>query len=180
MAPTILDSLVDPSKDLRPIGMPVVPAEPVPARSVEDSICRDLQWLFNTTSLECVFENLLKQTGKGPADIGELQELRRSVLNYGVRALTGRISSDLDSLELRSAVREAIERFEPRLELEDVQEVRTGQDEGDDTGRTKFLRVVTIVGRTRQGGRLELETEVDLARGFARVTRRGSGARLDR
>jgi type VI secretion system protein ImpF len=76
-----------------------------------ESVLRDLRWLLNTTDAESEIEF----TG--------YEDARRSVINYGLSVLSGRLASDLDRAELEAAIRRAIVAFEPRL-LPDTLEVR--------------------------------------------------------
>ena len=67
------------------------------------SVLRDLTWLFNTTQL---FD----------AESAEAwPQVRKSVLNYGLPALSGRLVSGLDLTELERAMHAAILAFEPRI-----------------------------------------------------------------
>ena len=70
---------------------------------MRQSVLRDLAWLFNATRLEAV------------ADLAKVPYVRRSVLNFGLPALSGTTASSLDVTELARAIREAIMTFEPRI-----------------------------------------------------------------
>ncbi|MCO6415515.1 type VI secretion system baseplate subunit TssE [Siccirubricoccus sp. KC 17139] len=67
------------------------------------SVLRDLAWLFATTRLEVLEE------------LDGLQEVRRSVLNYGLPAFTGLTSGGNRIAQLENAIAEAIRVFEPRI-----------------------------------------------------------------
>ena len=56
--------------------------------------------------------------------------VRRSVLNFGLPALSGRTASSLDVTDLTRAVREAILAFEPRI-LPATLEIRTLLEAGE-------------------------------------------------
>jgi type VI secretion system protein ImpF len=72
-------------------------------RQLRQAVLRDLAWLFNSTRLE------------SGVDLSRVPDVRRSVVNYGLPALSGRVASSLDVTELERAVRQAILDFEPRI-----------------------------------------------------------------
>lgn len=67
------------------------------------SFLRDVEWLLNSKAH-------LPQDG-----LGEFEEVSRSVLNYGVRDLTGVIRAGVDLPELEAHLRQVLLEFEPRL-----------------------------------------------------------------
>jgi type VI secretion system protein ImpF len=100
LQPALLDRLTDDEPDKK--------QEPREARvlsksRMRQSVLRDLAWLFNATRLEAV------------ADLSKAPYVRRSVLNFGLPALSGTTASSLDVTDLARAVREAILTFEPRI-----------------------------------------------------------------
>lgn len=114
LQPALLDRLTDDEPDSK--------QEPREARvlsksRMRQSVLRDLAWLFNSTRLEAV------------VDLGRVPFVRRSVLNFGLPALSGSTASSLDVTELARAVREAIITFEPRI-LPATLEVRTVLEAG--------------------------------------------------
>jgi len=74
-------------------------------------VLRDLTWLLNTTSLE------------SEVDLGGHPAVRDSVLNFGLRALSGKYLVDDDLRRIETSVCECIRRFEPRI-LPDTVQVR--------------------------------------------------------
>jgi type VI secretion system protein ImpF len=115
LQPALLDRLTDEEPDKK--------QEPREARilsksRMRQSVLRDLAWLFNATRLEAV------------TDLTTLPNVRRSVLNYGLPALSGRTASSLDVSDLARAVREAILTFEPRI-LPATLQIRTLLEAGD-------------------------------------------------
>ena len=85
LQPALLDRLTDDEPDKK--------QEPREARvlsksRMRQSVLRDLAWLFNATRLEAV------------ADLAKLPYVRRSVLNFGLPALSGRTASSLDVTDL--------------------------------------------------------------------------------
>jgi type VI secretion system protein ImpF len=83
----------------------VEPAEKryINARRLRECVCRDLAVLLNSTSLDAT------------QDLEAVPDVQRSVLNYGMPSLAGRVSSLVDIRQIARTVEEAIHRFEPRL-----------------------------------------------------------------
>ncbi|HEY2588568.1 MAG TPA: type VI secretion system baseplate subunit TssE [Tepidisphaeraceae bacterium] len=99
LQPSLLDRLLDDepgavqeSRDRRVLSLP----------QLRTAVLRDLIWLLNTSC-------------QSPADLDGLREVERSVLNYGVPSLAGRMLSGLKVLEIEQAITRAIERYEPRI-----------------------------------------------------------------
>lgn len=70
---------------------------------LRQAVLRDLAWLFNATRLEA------------GTDLSAAPYVRRSVVNFGLPALSGRAASSIDVIELERAIRQAILDFEPRI-----------------------------------------------------------------
>ena len=66
-------------------------------------VLRDLSWLFNTTNISA------------EVDLSRHPRVAASTLNYGLAPLAGKLLSGVDLTELERVLREAIERFEPRI-----------------------------------------------------------------
>ncbi len=96
--PSLLDRLIDddPSRQTEPRDN-----RAYSTARLREAVLRDLNWLFNSTH--------------NTSDLSECPEIRRSVLNYGLPAVSGRPASSLDLAELAKALREALIHFEPRL-----------------------------------------------------------------
>lgn len=114
LQPALLDRLTDEEPDKK--------QEPREARvlsksRMRQSVLRDLAWLFNATRLEAV------------TDLSKTPHVRRSVVNFGLPALSGRTASSLDVTDLARAVREAILTFEPRI-LPATLQIRTVLEAG--------------------------------------------------
>jgi type VI secretion system protein ImpF len=99
LQPALLDRLTDEE--------PTLTREPPDRRVMSKSrlrqaVLRDLAWLFNSTK---------------PAvdDLLQSPHVQRSVLNFGLPALSGRAASSLDVTELERTIRQAILDFEPRI-----------------------------------------------------------------
>lgn len=76
---------------------------------LRQAVLRDLAWLFNTTRLEA------------STNLGAAPHARRSVINYGLPALSGQSASSLDVVDLERAIRQAIVDFEPRIRASTLQ-----------------------------------------------------------
>jgi type VI secretion system protein ImpF len=115
LQPALLDRLTDdePDKKLEPRE-----ARVMSKRRMRESVLRDLAWLFNATQLEAV------------DSLARAPNVRRSVLNFGLPAMSGKTASSLDVTDLTRAMRDAILTFEPRI-LPDTLEIRTLLEGGD-------------------------------------------------
>jgi len=100
LQPALLDRLTDdePDKKLEPREYRVMSK----AR-MRQAVLRDLAWLFNATRLE------------SSLDLSRAPDVRRSVINYGLPALSGRAATSLDVTELERSIRQAILDYEPRI-----------------------------------------------------------------
>ena len=100
LQPALLDRLIDEEP-----GSKVEPRERrVMSKSrLREAVLRDLAWLFNCTRLEAS-QSLVHEP-----------YARRSVVNFGLPALSGKPLSTLDVTGLERAVRQAILDFEPRI-----------------------------------------------------------------
>jgi len=100
LQPALLDRLTDEDPDQA--------QEPLERRvmskgRLRQAVLRDLAWLFNTTRLEA------------SADLSRAPEVRRSGLNFGLPALSGRAAASIDVAMLERSIRQAILDFEPRI-----------------------------------------------------------------
>ena len=100
LQPALLDRLTDEEPDKK--------AEASERRVMSKSrlrqaVLRDLAWLLNCTRLE------------SDESLAHVPHARRSVINFGLPALSGRAASSLDVMELERAIRQAIVDFEPRI-----------------------------------------------------------------
>lgn len=98
-------------------------------RHLRESVLRDLTSLLATTTLESV------------ESLDEHPHARNSVINFGVRGLTGGLATGLSKSGLELAVRDAILAFEPRILPATLQVTVT---ETDDDERNRLA--IEIVG----------------------------------
>jgi type VI secretion system protein ImpF len=108
LQPALLDRLTDdePDKKLEPREHRVLSKS-----RMRQAVLRDLAWLFNATKME---------SGTGMAKWPHAQ---RSVINFGLPALSGETASTLEIQDLERDIRQAIIDFEPRI-LPDTLEVK--------------------------------------------------------
>jgi type VI secretion system protein ImpF len=106
LQPALLDRLTDdePDKKLEPRERRVLSKT-----RLRQAVLRDLAWLFNTTKLE------------SSAAMARFPHARRSVLNYGLPALSGQTASNIEIQDLERDLRQAIIDFEPRILPETLQ-----------------------------------------------------------
>jgi type VI secretion system protein ImpF len=100
LQPALLDRLTDeePDKTQEPRERRVM------SRShLRRAVLRDLGWLFNATRLEA------------GVDLSAVPHVRRSVINFGLPALSGRSASSVDVADLERSIRQALIDFEPRI-----------------------------------------------------------------
>ena len=106
LQPALLDRLTDdePEKKLEPRERRVLSKS-----RLRQAVLRDLAWLFNTTKLESA------------AAMARFPHARRSVLNFGLPALSGQTASNIEIQDLERDLRQAIIDFEPRILPETLQ-----------------------------------------------------------
>ena len=118
---------------------------------------RDLSWLFNTTQLT------------ETVDWQAYPEVQRSVINYGLPALSGETAASLDAIDLEERVRQAIVDFEPRI-MPDTLKVEALVDELQmDHHNVISFRITGHLWAQPLPFELYLRTEVDLESGQVEV-----------
>lgn len=124
---------------------------------LRESVLRDLRWLFNAAGIDDV------------VDLEHLPEVRRSVLNYGLRSLAGKPVSSIDPAEVSRRIRDAIVFFEPRLSAVKVApEIR---DESIEGMTLSFIVEAELWGQP-VSQHLALRTSIDIENGDVAVTDR--------
>ena len=132
---------------------------------LREAVRRDIEMLFNIERLEACY--LLTEqemmASESPDDLLAMYpEVRRSVLNYGVPAFSGRRSSDFERDALARELKEVLTVFEPRLKRESI---RVTVSAGDRTGLQIQIDAVLLL--TPVPERLRLSTMIDLDNGRA-------------
>ena len=155
LQPALLDRLTDDEPDKRTEARE---SRVMTRQRLRQAVLRDLAWLFNTTRLEC------------GSSLAALPYAQRSVINFGLPALSGRTATTLDVTELARAIKQAILDFEPRI-LPATLDVRTLMDEAG------MLDHHNVIGVEIQGQlwahpvpiELLVRTEIDLETGRVEI-----------
>ncbi len=82
---------------------------------LKELVLRDLESLFNTESFTFAPLRLTVEPVDNPPALDDFPLARRSVVNYGLPALAGKVGGDMDLDALGREVAEIIRTFEPRL-----------------------------------------------------------------
>lgn len=106
LQPALLDRLTDDEPESR---VEAIDSRVISRQRLRDLVLRDLAWLFNATAPGVGF------------DWARAPHAQRSVLNYGLPALSGASTSSLDLVLLQTRVRQAIIDHEPRILPETLQ-----------------------------------------------------------
>ena len=156
LQPSLLDRLTDESpespserKDDRVIDL----------RRLREIILRDLSWLLNSSNSESTF------------DVDRYPNVAKSVLNYGVREVSGVFSTADRALMICTSIAEAITQFEPRIKPGTL-------DVGLHTEERKSQSMVVFDIRADMWAQplpmeLYLRTEVDVTTGQVALERKG-------
>jgi len=123
-------------------------------------LLRDLRWLLNTSDLATV------------QDLTPYPEVRRSVLNYGMPDLTGRVVSDLDGSSLEKELKRLIQEFEPRIDRKSMK-VNVIITHDESSSRTVRFEIDGELWAEPVPVHLYLKTEVDLETGTTTVSDTG-------
>lgn len=100
LQPSLLDRLTD----LKPSEIKESSAQQsMSQKQFKEAVIRDLGWLLNSVALDVCH------------DLDKYPEVRRSVLNYGLPDMSGHTSSNVEVHVMESAIRKAIQLFEPRI-----------------------------------------------------------------
>lgn len=140
----------------------------VTADILREAVRRDLEELFGTERLQARFL-FGEAEGAGSEDtqdlLADFPQVRRSVLNYGVPAFSGRRAKDFDAEVLARELREVVAVYEPRFRRDTL---RITVDTTDKAGLKIRLEGVLMMAPVPE--RLALSTLVDLDGGRS-VTR---------
>jgi type VI secretion system protein ImpF len=101
LQPALLDRLTDDEPEIK---LESREARLISRSRLRKGVLRDLAWLFNATRMA------------EERDWSFAPYARRSVINYGLPALSGETASTFDVMQLEQAIRQAIIDFEPRLD----------------------------------------------------------------
>ncbi|AOB32511.1 type VI secretion system lysozyme [Bordetella sp. H567] len=152
LQPALLDRLTDlaPDAAFEPRERRVVSM-----RQLRVSVLRDLTYLFNAVQARM-------------GDLGAFSLAEASVLNYGLRGLTGKTLADIDAASVADEIARAIRRFEPRIGGHSLRV--TPLDHSAETGGSVMAFLVEgELWAQPYPERLYFKTELDLEAGEARL-----------
>ncbi|MEL6478856.1 MAG: type VI secretion system baseplate subunit TssE [Pseudomonadota bacterium] len=100
LQPSLLDRLTDDAPESR---VESASARVIDINRLREIVQRDLAWLLNTTNSE------------SEHDLEPYPNVASSVVNFGISDVSGRIATVNRAVEIRQAIRRAVEAFEPRI-----------------------------------------------------------------
>jgi len=159
LQPSLLDRLTDdePQNSRESRDRRVVSVE-----RLRQSVLRDLSWLFNTGRMS-----------QGQ-DLDPYPEVANSVLNYGLRDLSGVVASSIRLDELERSIRQTVWDFEPRI-LRDTVVIRALMDEGRMNSNSLVFVIEGTLWAQPIPLRMFMKTEVDLETGQVLVREQADG-----
>ncbi|MDR7333835.1 type VI secretion system baseplate subunit TssE [Roseateles asaccharophilus] len=122
LQPSLLDRLTDHEPDSR---VEALDARMLTRKQLREAVLRDLSWLFNAVCEEPDIGN--RDDPERTALWKSVPHAADSVLNFGILPLTGQTMSVHNFPLIEAQLRQAIVRFEPRLDPNTV-EVRIAND----------------------------------------------------
>jgi len=154
LQPALLDRLTDdePDKKQEPRERRVMSRT-----HLRRAVLRDLAWLFNTTRLEA------------SVDLSSAPQVRRSVINFGLPALSGRSASSVDIAELERSIRQALIDFEPRILPETLRVEALLESSSLDHHNVIGVKIMGELWAQPVPLELLLRTEIDLETGKVEI-----------
>lgn len=154
LQPALLDRLTDddPASQVEAAEMRVLSRSRLRA-----AILRDLGNLFNSTCLS------------DSDEFDAFPEVARSVLNYGLPALSGRTASSLDPLALEDSVRRCIVAFEPRILAGSLRVEAAASERQMDHHNQIGFRISGQLWAQPVPLQLLLHTDIDLETGWVEI-----------
>ena len=154
LQPALLDRLTDDDRDKK--------TEPRDQRAMSKTrmraaVLRDLAWLFNATQQA------------SDVDWNPYPHAQRSVLNFGLPALSGKTASSVDVPELERMVRQAIIDHEPRILAATLQVEATSAAPLMERHNLLSFRITGQLWAQPMPLELMLQTDIDLESGHVRV-----------
>jgi type VI secretion system protein ImpF len=151
LQPSLLDRLVSPRPEHR--GAPVQ----ISVEQLRESVRRELAALLSAASLEIVDSGLER-----------CSHARRSSLNFGMPALSGRTASSVNLPQLERQLTRAIREFEPRVAANSLR-VRSVGEDGSKNHNLLAFEIEGELWAQPLPQKLLLRTELDLESGQVRV-----------
>lgn len=155
LVPSLLDRLTDndpqgklEARENRLLSIPQLRA----------SVLRDIGWLFNATRLDV------------DGNLDAYPEIKRSVLNYGLPAMSGLCLSGTDLRELERQLRQAVLNFEPRLIADSLTIKAETNAKGLNHHNLVSFKISAQLWAQPAPVELTLQTDIDLENGQCRIS----------
>lgn len=160
--PRVIDRLQPALFDRLRDDDPSSTTEPAEARVVSrtqmrEAVLRDLSWLFNCARLS------------DGESLDAYPQVMRSVLNFGLPALSGQTASSVDAVSLEAQVRQAILDHEPRILRDTLRVEAIVSDQQLDHHNQISFRISGQLWAQPVPLELLLHTDVDLETGHVDV-----------
>ncbi|SFG09436.1 type VI secretion system protein ImpF [Duganella sp. CF458] len=161
LQPALLDRLVDDAPEQK---QETQAGRLLGKERLRAAVLRDLAWLFNAVRPGV-------DTG-----LARYEHVQRSVLNFGLPAMSGETASTLDLMGMERSIMQAILDFEPRIMASSLQVRALALDSMLD--QHNIVRIEIRGDLWAQPAPLELclRTEVDLETGVVQLVDLGKGA----
>lgn len=157
-------SLLDRLRDDEPDSATEPPEKRVLSmKQLRQSVLRDLESLFNSRNLA------------GVEDLEAYPLVARSVLNYGIRDLTGATVSGIRVKTIEGILLRAILDFEPRI-LEDTVKVRSITNKSLAQRHTVAFEVEGLLWGQPASSSLYIRTEIDVETGHVSISEAAGGS----
>lgn len=144
LQPSLLDRLTD----LNPEKKKESSAEQVLSqRQYKEAVVRDLAWLLNSVSIDTV------------VDLDGYQQVKHSVLNYGLPDISGHTAASIDTTSLEKVLRQVLYEFEPRI-IPNSLKVRVNPD--DMSHNSLEFRIECAVFEQPMPFQVSLRSKLDL------------------
>ena len=154
LLPSILDRLTD---DEPGVQRPDGDRFSFDLQHYRDAVFRDLDALLNTI------------TPLDQNDVAGLDEVRRSVLNYGLPALSGGAAMSIDPRQLERRLRDVIQRYEPRIVAETVK-IQVEIAPGAMNHRALTFRLDGLLWAQPMPEQIYVKTQLDLETGHVTLS----------
>jgi type VI secretion system protein ImpF len=151
LQPSLLDRLVAPHPERR--GAPLT----VSLEVLRESVRRELAALLSAAALEAL-----------EPELERCAQVRRSSLNFGMPALSGKTASSLNMSQFERRLARAIREFEPRIAAHSLR-VRSAGDASPGRHNRLIFEVEGELWAQPLPQKLLLRTELDLESGQVRV-----------
>lgn len=167
LQPALLDRLTDDNRASK--------TEPREERSMNKArlraaVLRDLAWLLNATQLTGDLRDMGDGVWRSESVPWEkYPAAHRSVINYGLPALSGQTASSIDERDLEAAVRQAILDHEPRIIAETLRVEAATTAPLLERHNLLSFRITGKIWAQPMPLELMLQTDIDVESGQVRV-----------